>query len=105
MALRHSNPALVAGTFLVSLGFLYFAVRLALIRSSQSARRLLLVSVVYLPFVFFQSLEGRTPMEGRPTKKKKTDEPTRTYHLGRHTQQKKKNLNTPQTMPPLKQDQ
>jgi hypothetical protein len=52
MALRHANPVLVSGTFLLSLGFLYFAARLALIRSSQSARRLLLVSVVYLPLVF-----------------------------------------------------
>ncbi len=59
MALRHSNPALVAGTFLVSLGFLYFAVRLALIRSSQSARRLLLVSVVYLPLVFLLQVLAR----------------------------------------------
>jgi protoheme IX farnesyltransferase len=51
MALRHANPVFVAGTFLLSLGFLYFAARLALIRSSQSARRLLFVSIVYLPLV------------------------------------------------------
>jgi protoheme IX farnesyltransferase len=57
MALRRANPALVAGTFLVSVGFLYFAARLALIRSNQTARRLLIVSVVYLPLVFaFQVL-------------------------------------------------
>jgi protoheme IX farnesyltransferase len=52
MALRHANPVFVTGTLLLSLGFLYFAVRLALIRSSQSARRLLLVSILYLPLVF-----------------------------------------------------
>jgi protoheme IX farnesyltransferase len=52
MALRHANSGLVAGTLLLSLGFLYFAARLALIRTSQSARRLLLVSIVYLPLVF-----------------------------------------------------
>jgi protoheme IX farnesyltransferase len=52
MALGHGNPVLMAGTLLLSLGFLYFVVRLVLIRSSQSARRLLLVSVVYLPLVF-----------------------------------------------------
>jgi protoheme IX farnesyltransferase len=52
MALRHANPVFVTGTLLLSLGFLYFAARLALIRSSQSARRLLLVSIVYLPLVF-----------------------------------------------------
>jgi heme o synthase len=52
MASRHGNPVFVAGTLLLSLAFLYFAARLALVRSSQSARRLLLVSVVYLPLVF-----------------------------------------------------
>ncbi len=52
MASRHANPVFVIGTLLLSLGFLYFAARLALIRSSQSARRLLLVSILYLPLVF-----------------------------------------------------
>jgi len=52
MALRHANPVFVTGTLLLSLGFLYFAARLALIRSNQSARRLLLASVLYLPLVF-----------------------------------------------------
>jgi heme o synthase len=52
MPLGHRNPVFAMGTLLLSLGFLYFAARLALIRSSQSARRLLLVSVVYLPLVF-----------------------------------------------------
>jgi len=52
MALRHANPLFVTGTLLLSLGFLYFAARLALIRSSQSARRLLLVSILYLPLAF-----------------------------------------------------
>ena len=49
MALRHANPVFVTGTLLLTLGFLYFAARLALIRSSQSARQLLLVSILYLP--------------------------------------------------------
>jgi len=52
MALRHANPIFVAGMFLLSLGFVYFAGRLAIVRSNGSARRLLLVSVVYLPLVF-----------------------------------------------------
>jgi heme o synthase len=52
MALRHANPVFVTGTLLLSLGFLYFAARLALIRSNQSARRLLLASILYLPLVF-----------------------------------------------------
>ncbi|MGC2527414.1 MAG: protoheme IX farnesyltransferase, partial [Candidatus Acidiferrum sp.] len=57
MALRHANPMFVVGTFLLNVGFLYFAARLALVRSSQSARRLLLASVLYLPLVFmFQVL-------------------------------------------------
>jgi len=52
LALGHGNPVLMAGTLLLSLGFLYFVARLALVRSSQSARRLLLVSILYLPLVF-----------------------------------------------------
>lgn len=52
MALRHANPVFVTGTLLLSLGFLYFAAQLALIRSSQSARRLLLASILYLPLAF-----------------------------------------------------
>jgi protoheme IX farnesyltransferase len=52
MALRHANPLFVTATLLLSLGFLYCAARLALIRSSQSARRLLLVSILYLPLTF-----------------------------------------------------
>jgi protoheme IX farnesyltransferase len=52
MALRHANPVFVTGTLLLSLGFLYFAARLALLHSNQSARRLLLISILYLPLVF-----------------------------------------------------
>jgi heme o synthase len=52
IALRYGNPVFVTGTLLLSLGFLYFAARLAVIRSNQSARRLLLVSILYLPLVF-----------------------------------------------------
>jgi heme o synthase len=52
MFLCHANPFFGAGTLLLSLSFLYFAARLALTRSNRSARRLLLVSVVYLPLVF-----------------------------------------------------
>ena len=52
MVLQRTNPVLTAGMLLLSLGFLYFTVRLALIRSSQSAGRPLLVSVIYLPLVF-----------------------------------------------------
>ena len=59
MALRDANPVFVTGTLLLSLGFLYFAGRLALIRSSQSARRLLLISVVYLPTVFLLQVLAR----------------------------------------------
>jgi len=52
MALRHANPVFLGGTLLLTLGFLYFAARLALVRSSQSARRLLLASILYLPLAF-----------------------------------------------------
>jgi protoheme IX farnesyltransferase len=60
MALRHANPVFVAGTLLLSLGFLYFAARLALIRSSQSARRLLLVSILYLPLALLLVVLAKT---------------------------------------------
>jgi protoheme IX farnesyltransferase len=50
--LLHANQALVVATLLLSLSFLFFAARLAGIRSNGAARRLLLVSVVYLPLVF-----------------------------------------------------
>ena len=52
LILRHANPALAAGSFLLSLAFLYFAGKLALVRSNRSARRLLLASIIYLPLVF-----------------------------------------------------
>jgi len=50
--LRRANPVFAAGTFLLSLGFLCFAARLALIRTNQLARHLLHVSVICLPLVF-----------------------------------------------------
>jgi protoheme IX farnesyltransferase len=52
LILQHANQALVVATMLLSLSFLFFAVRLAGIASTRAARRLLLVSVVYLPLVF-----------------------------------------------------
>jgi len=50
--LRHASPAVTVGTLLLSLSFLYFATRLAIVRSNATARRLLLASVIYLPSVF-----------------------------------------------------
>jgi protoheme IX farnesyltransferase len=58
MALRHVHPVLVLLTLSLGLGFLYFAGRFAVIRSNQSARRLLLVSVLYLPLVFLLQVLG-----------------------------------------------
>ena len=60
LALRHANPVFTVGTLLLSLSFLYFAAKLALIRSNGSARRLLLFSVVYLPLVFALQVLART---------------------------------------------
>ena len=59
MGLRHPNPMLVAAAFLLSLGFLYFAGRLGVVHSNGSARRLLLVSIVYLPLIFILQVLGR----------------------------------------------
>jgi heme o synthase len=50
--LQHANQVLVVATLLLGLSFLFFAARLAVIRSNATARQLLLVSVVYLPLVF-----------------------------------------------------
>jgi protoheme IX farnesyltransferase len=59
IALRHTHPLLVLGTLFLSLVFLYFAARFALNRSNGSARRLLLVSVLYLPLVFLLQVVAR----------------------------------------------
>jgi heme o synthase len=59
LVLRHASPAVTAGTLLLSLTFLYFAARLALVRSNAAARRLLLASVIYLPSVFVFHLLAR----------------------------------------------
>ena len=52
LVLRPASPAVTGGTLLLSLSFLYFAGRLAVIRSNAAARQLLLASVIYLPSVF-----------------------------------------------------
>jgi protoheme IX farnesyltransferase len=52
LVLRHASPAVTAGTLLLSLSFLHFAARLAVVRSNAAARQLLLASVIYLPSVF-----------------------------------------------------
>ena len=57
LVLRHASPAVTGGTLLLNLSFLYFAARLAIVRSNAAARRLLLASVIYLPSMFvFQAL-------------------------------------------------
>ena len=52
LVLKHASPAVTGGTLLLSLSFLYFAGRLAVIRSNAAARQLLFASVIYLPSVF-----------------------------------------------------
>jgi protoheme IX farnesyltransferase len=59
MTLRQTNPFFIAGILLLSLAFLYFAARLALVQSRESARWLLLASVVYLPLVFLLQVLAR----------------------------------------------
>jgi protoheme IX farnesyltransferase len=59
LVLRHANGVLAAGMLLLSLSFLYFAIRLAVVRSNVSARRLLLVSIIYLPLVFLLQVLAR----------------------------------------------
>lgn len=57
--LRHANPLLAVGTLALSLGYLYFAERLAIVCTNEAARRLLLASIVYVPMIFaLQVLTG-----------------------------------------------
>jgi protoheme IX farnesyltransferase len=57
---RQANPVLAAASVLLSLAFLYFARRLAVVQSNRSARRLLFASIVYLPLVFVLAALGRS---------------------------------------------
>jgi protoheme IX farnesyltransferase len=59
IALGHSHPVLIFGRLFLSLIFLYFAGRFALVRSNGSARRLLLVSVLYLPLALLLQVLAR----------------------------------------------
>jgi protoheme IX farnesyltransferase len=52
MFLRQANLLFSVGMLLFGLGFAYYALRLACDRSNQSARRLLIASVIYLPLAF-----------------------------------------------------
>jgi len=52
LVLQHANQILLVASLLLSVSFLYFASRLAGVRSNGSARQLLLVSIVYLPMIF-----------------------------------------------------
>ena len=57
--LQHANPIFFAATLLLGLSFLYFAARLGVMGSNASARRLLLISAVYLPLVFVLQVLAR----------------------------------------------
>ena len=59
LVLRHVSPLLTVGTLLLSLSYLYFAAKLAFVRSNVVARRLLLVSVIYLPAVLVLQVLAR----------------------------------------------
>jgi len=49
LVLCHASLLITVGTLLLSLSFLWFAARLAVVQSKVAARRLLLASVIYLP--------------------------------------------------------
>jgi len=52
LLVQQAGALLTIGTLIFSLAFLYCAAKLALVQSNAAARRLLLVSVIYLPIVF-----------------------------------------------------
>jgi protoheme IX farnesyltransferase len=59
LVLQHASPVVTCGTLLLSLSFLYFAARLAVVQSNAAARRLLLASVTYLPSMFVLQVLAR----------------------------------------------
>lgn len=60
--LRSAGLLCVAGGLMLSSGFLYCAVALALSRSNATARRLLIASIIYLPLIFsLMMFSLRTP--------------------------------------------
>jgi protoheme IX farnesyltransferase len=59
LVLRRASPAVTVGTLLLSSSFLFFAARLAIVRSNTAARQLLLASVIYLPAAFVLQVLAR----------------------------------------------
>jgi heme o synthase len=60
MLLEKEGLVYIAGALLFSSCFLYYAGQLAICKTNDSARRLLLASILYLPAVFLMMLLGRT---------------------------------------------
>ena len=59
MLLTHDRLLYVAGVFLLSSGFVFYGTRLAVRRSNTEARRLLFVSIIYLPLVLLLMMLGQ----------------------------------------------
>lgn len=60
LVLRRANVALILAAVLLGLAFVCAAVRLALDKSNESARRLLVASLFYLPLVFLLQILARS---------------------------------------------
>jgi len=56
----HAGPVYPVGAMLLGSSFLYFGAQLAHRKSNSAARRLLQVSIVYLPLVFILLMVGRS---------------------------------------------
>ena len=58
--LGHAGLVYLIGAFILSSGFLYFAVQLAIRKSNRAAHQLLFASILYFPLVFsLVVLDGR----------------------------------------------
>ena len=60
MLLMHDRLFYVVGVFMLSSGFLFYGTRLVLRRSNTEARRLLFVSIIYLPLVLLLMMLARS---------------------------------------------
>lgn len=57
----HAGALYAGGAIILGIGFLYYAIRLALVRTNVVARRVVLASVVYLPFVYGLLMFNKLP--------------------------------------------
>jgi heme o synthase len=68
---RHPSFLCCTGVLFLSTGFLYYGTRFVFHKSSATARRLLLASIIYLPSLFVL-IVGQGSVENRPVRRQRT---------------------------------